>query len=89
MEKKIGVPSVLKTFKERTGGYENFQYDTVTPQNNNSKFMLDEDGAEQMLNDANDFLQKHFPWMKDFHIIQMPDGVIRLDAVDLKLYTLD
>ena len=59
MAKKIGVPAALKTFKERTGGYENFQYNTVTPQNNNMDFMLDEEEAEQMLSDANDFLQKY------------------------------
>lgn len=89
MTKKIGVPTALKTFKERTGGYENFQYNTVTPQKSNSEFMLDKEEAEQMLSDANDFIQKHFPWMKDFHIIQFPNGVIRLDAVDLELYSLD
>ena len=88
MAKKIGVPAALKTFKERTGGYEDFQYNTVTPQNNNMDFMLDEEEAEQMLSDANDFLQKYFPWMKDFHVIQLPEGAIRLDAVDLQ-YFLD
>ncbi|MCI9545355.1 MAG: hypothetical protein HFH60_01500 [Lachnospiraceae bacterium] len=89
MAKKICVPSALITFKERTGGYENFQYSTVTPQNNDPEFMFDKEEAEQMLSDANDFLQKHFPWMKDFHIIQFPNGIIRLDAADLELYSLD
>jgi len=89
MTNKTGVPGTLKTFAERTGGYENFQYNTKSPQDNNPDVMLTEEGAEQMLNDANDFLQKHFPWMKDFLVIQLPDGAIRLDAADQELYFLD
>ena len=44
--------------------------------------MLDEGEAEQMLSDANRFLQKHFPWMKDFIVFQLSDGTVRLDVVD-------
>ena len=57
MTNKTGVPGTLKTFAERTGGYENFQYNTKSPQDNNPDVMLTEEEAEQMLNDANDFLQ--------------------------------
>ena len=35
-----------------------------------------------MLEDANSFIQKYFPWTKDFVIFQLSDGTIRLDAAD-------
>ena len=65
MTNKTGVPGTLKTFAERTGGYENFQYNTKPPQDNNPDVMLTEEEAEQMLNDAN------------FLIVICPSGTTR------------
>ena len=82
MAKKIGIPGSLQTFEERTGGYINYQYNTSEPEKNNPDFMLDEEEAKQMLRDANEFLRKHFPWMKDFSVFQLSDGTVRLDVAD-------
>ncbi|MED9966491.1 MAG: hypothetical protein UFJ18_06820 [Blautia sp.] len=78
----MGIPGSVKKFDKRSGGYLNYQYNSETPEKNNPDFMLEEDKANQMLKEANDFIQKYFPWMKDFVVFQLCDGTIRLDAAN-------
>lgn len=67
----MGIPGSVKKFDKRSGGYLNYQYNSETPEKNNPDFMLEEDKANQMLKEANDFIQKYFPWMKDFVVFQL------------------
>lgn len=81
---KDAVPGGTKNFGNRTGGYVNYIYRAkehnlpVIPVNG---YDLEDrchtqEETDQLLLDANDFLKKHFPWVKEFTIIQMPDGAI-------------
>lgn len=78
----MGIPGSVKKFDKRSGGYLNYQYNSEAPEKNNPDFMLEEDEANQMLKEANDFIQKYFPWMKDFVVFQLCDGTIRLDVAN-------
>lgn len=87
---KCGIPGTTRQFTERTGGYINYLFTSQnfqefrenTPGFTFEDHMHDEDEANQMLEDANAFVQKYFPWMKDFIIFQLSDGTVRLDAAD-------
>ena len=87
---KEGIMGLTKAFEERTGGYINYLYSSKklrALRDNNPGYeyedhMFTEEEAEQMLDDANRFIQKYYPWMKDFVIFQFSDGTIRLDVAD-------
>ena len=87
---KEPIPGAVKSFPERTGGYVNYLYDSRAlkrfrdniPGYTYENHLHTEEKVEQMLNDANSFIQKYFPWMKDFVIFQLSDGTVRLDAAD-------
>lgn len=79
---KDAVPGTLRTFDERTGGFENYQYNTRNPEKNDPKFQFTEEEADKMLESANSFINEFFPWMGDFIIFQLKDGTVRLDAAD-------
>lgn len=84
------IPGTVEKFQERTGGYVNYRYDSQKlrkHRDNISGYSIEEhlhteEEAEEMLEDANTFLQKYFPWMKDFVIFQFSDGTVRLDAAN-------
>ena len=84
------IPGTVKRFPERTGGYVNYLYDSQKlrelrdniPGYACENHLHTEKEAEQMLEDADAFIQKFFPWMKDFVIFQFSDGTVRLDAAD-------
>lgn len=86
---KCGIPGTTRQFPERSGGYINYLYaskklrelDNI-PGYTLEDHMHDEDEANQMLEDANAFVQKYFPWMKDFIIFQLSDGTVRLDVAN-------
>lgn len=79
---KIGIPGTVLKLSNRMGGYINYQYNCKNPEKNNPNYMLNEQEANQMLYDANIFIQKYFPWIEDFIVFQLNDNTIRLDAVD-------
>ncbi len=87
---KTGVPGSVMEFPERTGGYINYLFSSRKLREFRDNIpgfafedhMHDEKKVEQMLADANDFVQKYFPWMKDFVIFQLSDGTVRLDVAD-------
>lgn len=74
------VPGAVTAFKERTGGYINYQIDE--PSNHGNFHGLTEEQVKAMLSDANEWLGTYFPWMKDFVVFQLIDGTIRLDVAD-------
>ncbi len=90
MKKRVPIPGMVKSFLERTGGYVNYLYDSQKLQKSKENThesvykerLHTEEEAGQMLEDANSFIQKYFPWTKDFVIFQLSDGTIRLDAAD-------
>ena len=87
---KTGIPGSVMKFPERTGGYVNYLFSSQKlrelrdniPRYTFEDHMHDEEQVKRMLADANDFVQKYFPWMKDFVIFQLSDGTVRLDAAD-------
>lgn len=81
---KIGIPGTVVSCSHRNGGYINYQYQSQNPGGNDSVHMFDQEEANQMLHDADIFIQNYFPWMKDFIIMQLSDGTIRLDVADRK-----
>lgn len=87
---KEPIPGAILKFSERTGGYVNYLYDSrhlKTLRDNIPGYAYEDhlhtkEEAEQMLDDANTFIQKYYPWMKDFVIFQFSDGTVRLDAAN-------
>lgn len=87
---KEPIPGTVSKFPERTGGYVNYLYDSRQlkalrdniPGYTYEDHLHTEEEAEYMLADANAFIQKYFPWMKDFVIFQLSDGTVRLDAAN-------
>ena len=63
----------------RIGGYINYQYNAQNPENNDMKYMLSQEQADNMLSDIADIIRKYFPWIQDFVVFQYKNGTIRLD----------
>lgn len=84
------ISGAVKAFHQRTRGYVNYLHASQSlkqlrdniPGYTYEDHLHTEEEAEQMLIDANSFIQKYFPWMKDFVIFQLSDGTVRLDAAD-------
>ena len=87
---KESTPGAIREFTNRTGGYVNYLHSSQKlhklcdnlPGYEYEEHMHTEEEADQMLEDANVFIQKYFPWMKDFVIFQFSDGTVRLDVAD-------
>ncbi len=87
---KKTIPGCVKNFSNRTGGYINYLHDSQKLKEYRNDIhgytykahLHTEEEAEQMLVEANMFIQKYFPWMKDFVIFQLSDGTVRLDVAD-------
>lgn len=78
------TPGCVQVFGKRTGGYINYLFLSEKLRDGEvlEDHMHTEAEANQMLAEANTFIEKYFPWMKDFVIFQLSDGTVRLDAAD-------
>ena len=60
----------------RIGGYINYQYNTKNSENNDMKYMLSQEQADNMLSDMADIIRKYFPWIQDFTVFQYKNVTI-------------
>ena len=74
------IPGTTMEFSdERIGAYINYQYNAQNPEENDMRYMLSQEQADNMLGDMAEFIRKYYPWIQDFVIFQYPNGTIRMD----------
>ena len=83
------IPGTTLEFGERIGGYLNYQYNGKHPELNDTKYMLTQETADNMLSDIHKVVCKYFPWIQDFVVFQYKDGTIRMDFDYLSMLHTD